>query len=347
MSMFGHTSPIGLDVGERDVSAVQLDCRQRIAAAANFPRSTAGAPVDGEQVRRIMEVLARRGFKGNRVVLPVPSEKLINSVLEVPAKTAPSAVEPIARMELARANRCPPDSFEMGCWTLPAATRSGRPGQVMAVGCAHRDANTLLETFEAEGLEVVALDVRASALARAARPLLPRDNAVSAVLDVGWEGSMLVMVHGGAVVYGRLLSDGGLKALGEALRTRLSLEQDVTDYLLAEVGMAPAPADEDAVNVPQEARNLLIAHVDALVQELNISFSYVAHEYPDVSLSRVLLTGTGATMPGLAEHLSNVLGVEVPVASASQLAACRPALLPDCASPALVAALGLAAFREE
>lgn len=347
MSMFGHSSAIGLDTGERDVKAVQLDCRGRIAAAAVFPRSTAGAAIDREEVRRIMEVLARRGFRGNRVVLPVPSEKLINAVLEVPAKTAPSAVEPIARMELARANRCPPDSFEMGCWTLPAATRSGRPGQVMAVGCAHRDADAVLEMFESEGLEVAALDVRASALARAASPFLTKDGAVSAVLDVGWGGSTLVMLHGGAVIYGRLLSDGGLKALGETLRTRLNLEQEVTDYLLEEVGLAPAQAESDAVNLPQEARNLLITHVDALVQELNISFSYVSHEYPDVSLSRVLLTGTGATMPGLAEHLSNVLGVEVPVASASQLAHCPPALLASCASPALVAALGLAQFREE
>jgi len=205
----------------------------------------------------------------------------------------------------------------------------------------------MLETFESEGLEVVALDVRASALARATTPLHPAAGAVSAVLDMGWAGSTLVMLHGGAVVYGRLLSDGGLKALGEALNTRLNLEPDVTDYLLNDIGLSADATGEDEVALPAEAKKLLISHVDALVQELNVSFSYVAHEYPDVSLTRLLLTGPAATMPGLSEHLANVLGVEVPVASASQLAECPPALLSSCASPALVAALGLAQFREE
>src|SRR5437868_5523700 len=83
------------------------------------------------------------------------------------------------------------------------APRAGRSSQVMAVGCPHRDADTLIETFEREGLEVAALDVRASALARATRPLLPADKPICAVLDVGWSGTMLVMLHGGTVVYTR------------------------------------------------------------------------------------------------------------------------------------------------
>ena len=350
MRFLNHPSrtPIGLDVGSRQVNAVQLERSHgqfpwRVSAVACFPRAApaiAAAAIDAHEVGNIIDVLGRRGFCGHRVVIPVPQEKLIGGVLDVPARTAAVPIAQIARMELARISRCAPDSFEMGYWDLPAGAKANRTAQVMAVGCAHRDANELMDNFEHQGLNVVGLDVRACALARAAAPILPGDAAVLPILDLGWESATVVMLLRGAIVYVRTLSDAGVRSLHEALRTKLALEADVVDYLLGE-------ATPSTVDLPAEARALVAAHVAAMAHELGDSVSYVSQEYPEVPLARLLLTGAHAGIPGLAAHLSQALGLDVAKMTPAQVVECPAVLLESCTGPALSVAVGLAQFEAE
>ena len=127
---FEKRSPIGLDVGARQVKAVQLaraagtSSGWHVALAASFPRSEAGVPVSPAEAKRIADVLFRKGFSGGEVVLAVPPDKLLREILELPPRGAAVPHEQIARMELSRTHRCAPDSFELGCWDLPAPARS-------------------------------------------------------------------------------------------------------------------------------------------------------------------------------------------------------------------------------
>ena len=56
--------------------------------------------------------------------------------------------------------------------------------------------------------------------------------------------------------------------------------------------------------------NGLANYADALVRELLVSFSYVARQYTDASVTRLLLTGAGASGPGMGEHLAKELALE-------------------------------------
>jgi type IV pilus assembly protein PilM len=349
-------SPIGLDIGGRHVKAAQLErssapCGWTVRAAALFARPTPGAAIEGAEVGNIMDLLYRRGFTGNRVVLPVPAEKLLSGILEVPVRANTDGgsvipIEQIARMELARTHRCPPDSFEMGCWDLPTAGRTNRNGQVMAVGCAHLDADAFLDIFDSQGLEVVALDVRACALARAVSSLVGSQPDLSALLDLGWGSATVAVMYGGVVVYTRTLADAGARDLHLSLNTRLGLDTDVADYLLGNVGMTARADDAPGINLPPDARKLLGAYVDSLVQELTVSLSYTRHEYPEIQLRQLLLSGSGAAMPGLVEHLQSVLGIEARITTLPQLAGGSKALTEGLPASALTAAVGLAQFEQ-
>jgi len=355
MKFLNHPSrsAIGLDIGGRHAKAVQLEKADnasgwRLAAVAHFPRTRVAPDLKSEDVHEVAEVLFRRGFSGHRVVIAVPNEKLLSGVLDVPARAANVPVEQIARMELARTSRCSPDSFEMGCWDLPAPARAKRNAQVMAVGCAHQEANAFLDLFESAGLDVRALDVRACALARAAAPLMPAEKAVWAVLDLGWLSGMLVVLYGDSVVYTRTLPELGVRSLHESLNKRCGLDGDVADYLLSD---ANARTVTDAAlpsggSLPPEARGVLAGYLDSLTHELKISLTYVSHEYSDTPLTRLLLTGSSAGMPDLAKHLSGELGLEGRAVTAAELCECPPALLEAASSPALVTASGLAQFTE-
>jgi Tfp pilus assembly PilM family ATPase len=378
-------SAIGIDVGARAVKAVQFGRDRfgsgewRVAAVAEVPRDEVSqqanvtAPVAGQpgaqpgraahaltpvEVRRLMGTLERQGFAGHGVVLAVPNERVLSSLLELPPRSSQAPLEQIARMEVARAHRFAPDAFEMGCWDLPAAARATKQTPVMAVACTHADAAMLMDPFEAEGMDVCALDVKAAALARACRPLLNTEaGGIVGIVDLGWSAATLSLMHRGVAIYGRTLGDSGICKLYHTLATRLGLEIEVIDYLLADSGIAGTDAGHAAqgavasattgirkAKAATDAAGLIAAHFEAAVHELQVSLTYAQHQYPDTPLSRLLVVGGGGCIRGVTEHLRRTLGIEARAAAPADLALCPPAVAEKCASPSLTAALGLAQF---
>lgn len=359
----GVRSPIGVDVGRRCINAVQLERPRgtaatpatgwRVAAATTVPRSSQRPVPDAAEVRQLTDTLERQGFTGTDIVLAAGAG-LLASVLELPPLASAAPLEQIARMELARTHKCAPDSFEMGCWDLPAPARAQKATHVMAVALPHAAADEVLNAFEAEGLNVCGLDVRPCALARACAPLTDAAptaiTAITAILDLGWGTAELALLYHGAVIYGRTLADAGLGRLLEALCVRHRVEADVAGYLVAEVGLAdkdkPSAAGDDDAEIATDARGVIAAHVDAIAQELQASFAYATHQYADATVKRLLLVGGGAGMPGLAAHLAPSLGIEVCPAPPAALVDCGPRPNTACASPSLTAALGLSMYPE-
>ncbi len=173
---------------------------------------------------------------------------------------------------------------------------------------------------------------------------------MTAILDLGWSAATLILLHCGAVIYGRSLSDGGLGTLHATLTRRLNLEPDVTEYLLTEVGLSAAVPDEasegGAMGLPDDARGLLAAHIEAIVRELLTSFSYAARQYPEAAIARLLLVGGGAAIPELGGHISAVLGVEAQPVLPTDVASYDASLIGLCGSPVMIAATGLAQLSE-
>ena len=378
-------SPIGIDAGARSVKAVQLGRdrwghgRWQVVAAAEVPRDEVARPAapatqpaaSGQQqqanahvltpadVQRLVGTLERQGFAGGDVVLAVPNERVLSSMLDLPPRSSQAPIEQIARMEVARAHRFAPDGFEMGCWDLPAAARATKATPVMAVACTHADAAALMDPFEAASLTVRGLDVKAAAIARACAPLLAADRGgIIAIVDLGWSGATLSLMHQGVAIYGRTLGDSGIYKLYHTLGSRLGLEAEVIDYLLSDTGVAAAgdgsgaarPATGAGAGASRNGKNatdavgLIAAHFEAAVQELQVSLSYAQHQYPDTPVSRLLVVGGGGCIRGVTEHLSRTLGIEARAVAPTDVAECGPGVAGQCASPSMLAALGLAQY---
>lgn len=338
--------PIGIDIGARRFMAAQLDATgETVAAATALPRTDSSGVPSPEEIRRLWSVLERGGFAGHRVILAAPADKVVGSVLELP-KTQALATAQLARMEVARTHKCAPEAMEVGCWELPAAARAGKSVQVMASACRHEDLTPLLDAFESQGFEVEAVDLRSCALARVATKLPKdgdesrKDRAVTAILDLGWTGATLVLLHRDTIVYERRISEGGLQKLHDELLRRLHIDAEIADFLM---GLGTR-SDEAEQALPPDVDALIANHAESLATELAASFEYAAHQYHDAGVSNLNLCGTGACVNGLDEHLRTHLSVPT--------AALRPAqVYPElekrqlqCVSPDLIAALGLAMF---
>jgi Tfp pilus assembly PilM family ATPase len=346
---FKSHSSIGLDIGSRTVKAVQLSGREgqwRISAATTFPRALPDTPVTSNEVRRLIDVLYRHNFHGRDVVLSAPPLRVLDGTLELP-KSGPdaSALDQIARMEFARLQKCEPTAFELGYWPLPAGPRSHQANRVMAIGCLHRDIEPHIETFEAEGLRVIGMDAEGCALARACASRYAKENGLTGLLDFGWHCCRLAVVYREAIVFSRVLSDSGLSSLFKSLERHLDVDASIAEQVLRKFGLtSPASEAEDPI---ADARHAISAHFDAMVQELNVSFSYATQQYPDASLQQLLIVGGGAGITGVTAHLTQLIDTECITLGPRDLVNVAPALIEATASPTLTMALGLAQFRDE
>jgi|SRR5581483_671257 len=337
-------SLIGLDLGSRSIKAMQVSRarkKARIEATAIVPYATEERAIDAACVRRIRDVLTRQGFRGNRLVICAPADRLHVELLDLPPRTSGAPVDQLARAEMMRMCKLEGSNFELATWDLPAPTRGGTGTAVMGVALPHSDTLQMFNTFEAEGLCVEAIDVQACAVARACAS---RQHAteLSAVLDLGFNHAALWFIRDGVVVFQRTFTDCGTTNVLSELTKRLSVDADVAEHLLTHSG-----SELTGRSAPQAAtvQTQIARYADSLAEELESSFAYINHRYNDSQPSTLLAIGGGAIAGGLRDALSTRLNLQVEALSPMTLAECAPATLERCANPLLTTALGLALYE--
>jgi Tfp pilus assembly PilM family ATPase len=345
MRRSGSRTAIGIEVGSRWIHAAQLSRGKggwRLEASVNIPRSP-DAPLEKETVR-LAGVLERRGFAGTRAVVGVPHEMLLSAVLELPPRGSGAPVEQLAAAELARMHRREAEAMEVALWEIPAANRAASGAEYMVNACPHEAANGYLDAFAAAGLEVRALDLPQLALLRACAAEVRPAPAMDALLHVGYDRCGLMIVTDGVIAYERALEGAEGKALLGAATQRAGAPAPTVEEILAGEGGAGAGDGEKRRELEGELRDLTTAHVSALAEQLNTSFSYISRRYSDRDLGRVMLTGEFGGMPGLAARIG-ALGVEAKVVRGTD--AVRGAEgAAGATGPSIVAAIGLAQHEE-
>jgi len=315
-----------------------------MSAAGIVPREKPAQPLSSGDVDQLRTLLAKGAFKGRRVVLTVPGDQLLTGILELPPRSSGAPLDQMARNELSRMHRCGSDSFEMACWDLPAPVRAGGATYVMAAGFRHNQAEELMETVEGGGFDVCALDIRASAVARACRPLLAGAVGISAILDLRWGQGDLVFLHHGAVVYERTLAKCGVGVIVDSLGREMKLHRDKAEDIVRQAGLSTQYPGVSQGSL--EVTNQLVGdYCRSLVEEMRIPLSYLTNQYPDAAPETLLLVGGGSVIPGVEELLDSLLDFRVRIA--------RPGDIVQCSSdidsqfgPSLAAATGMGQFSE-
>lgn len=337
-------TPIGVDLGMRRLKAAQFSRSQtgwRLEAAVSVPRPDTQRQIGPEDVRQLHHLLEKGAFRGTSVVLAVPADMLLTGIMELPPEDSGAPLDVLARAEFARMHKCSQESLEMACWHLPAPARAANTTFVMGVACRHDDANPLLDLFEAEHFDVKRLETQARALAAACRPLLADVGGIAGILDIGWASARLVLLFQHTLVYERGLSRSGLNSLATSLAEELS-----SDLRQVEEMLTGARKLDGRTRKAKALAAAMAGHFGALVEEMRIPLSYLANQYPDAEMERLLLVGGGAALPGLPEHLASALECDVRVALPSDFAEC-PESFDTAYGPTLATAVGLGQLEDK
>lgn len=335
-------TPIGLDLRGGSVCAAQLVRSGRAMRAHRLARLPLdpGAGLD-ERVERAQELLARRGFVGRECVIAAPRGSVRSGVVSVPPGAGATAINAIARSEIARTHELEPGSFEMACWALPvAAGAREESGGVLACVCPHDSIRPMVELFETVGIEVTAVDLESQAIARVCRrvPDSPVDD-LRVILDLGWTQSLLIVMLGGTVLYERVMPEGALERLLGSIGSLLSLERYEAERALFARGLSGF--DADAGGKAARIRSLIEEYAGVVAGELSMSIEYAARRHGVGDAGGAMLIGPGAAIPGIDGRLRDSCGLGVRVVSPG-LALGQRGGDEGLDDPALVVALGLA-----
>ncbi|MHC5002488.1 MAG: pilus assembly protein PilM [Planctomycetota bacterium] len=337
-------TPIGVDLSGRTINAVQLrrrPGRPRLDAVASIRRADPEAALELDELYHLQEVLDRRGFRGREIVLGIPSEHVLLDVVPAPRREIEVEDFGAVRDELARRQRWDTESFEMTCWPLPGTRRRDPTVKVMAAACLHEESTPFLDAMESVGFDVLAIDAQPLALARVAARAMDDEPCLWGMLSMEWTAATLVVFSADDVVYVRPLEQAGLNRLEASVRSRLDLEEDITEHIMARVGVL---RPDDAPRSPrlETVQAQIVSFVDGLITELRRSLTYSSQEFPDTPITRLAVVGTGAMIGGLDRFLANSLGVTTTIVSPVDSFDCRPDIESFTADPQLCAATGLA-----
>lgn len=323
-------SPIGLDFGPTEIRAAQLIGSPEdfdIVRSAVLPRRDpehADTSFDDRDASHLRELLARRGFIGNRVAICAPHGTTSAHIISLPARDSGAPINAIARAELARVRKTPPNSFEVAAWYMPSR---GRSEQGLAVACDRAPLEERLTNLESAGFTTVAVDLEEIALARGCQEELINDpNAISAIVRIGWGVSLGVLALGEHVVYARRVEYGVSRFVAD-FRDRAKLPLPDALRMLR----ACTPQGESAMpvlaNLGKAGWKRLATDI---AKEIDTAVTYVSHAYRSATIGRVIIAGYGTDIPELAETLDRSLGMQT--------------VMPEWngAGPSMAIALGLA-----
>ncbi|MDO8631937.1 MAG: pilus assembly protein PilM [Phycisphaerales bacterium] len=260
-----HRTPIGLDIGDTAIRAVQLrrsGDRYTLAAAARTDSAACGSPATGpsqisnpkSQISKgVQAALRQASFAGRLVVTALNPPEVEFHALDLPA-AALRAPEREARQmvhwEIGRLTSESPDKVETRHWHLPTA--SGSAPNAIGVSAGREAVVHLVDACGAAGMVCSCVDTCATALCRFGRLLRPwPEDVLWGVLDVGARQARLLLCFGESPVLIRNTGTGG-REWTQRIAEALQLSVGAAEIQKRTHGIAPTgrPFPSPGVHVP-------------------------------------------------------------------------------------------------
>lgn len=297
------TTLVGLDIGSVSIRAVEATLAKDRPVINEFAQIAlpagsvvAGVVKDDRAVTSALRQLwAAQNFSTKNVVLGVAHQQVVVRELEVanlPPKELRRALPFLARDVLPLA----PDQAVLDFYPLEKVAK-GDTVRGLLIAAPKDPVIETVRAVEHAGLHVSHVDLSCFAALRAAAHLA---HDTEALLDLGASGTNIVVHTDGTPMIVRTVPRGGAE-ITKVLATRLGVDTAQAETAKCRVGLNPA-RDEETAEIVEEA-------LRPLINEIRSSFTYFATANPGHRVRRLALVGGAALLPGLADRLTDELGV--------------------------------------
>jgi type IV pilus assembly protein PilM len=324
----GRTS-IGLDIGTSGVRAAELSLGKGAVTLEKFGQVALppGAVHDGEVhdvvavAAAIKQLWSHTRLSGRKVVVGVANQKVLVRQVDIPWVPADELKKSLA-FQVQDFVPMPVEHAVLDFHPLEEVTgeNGSRILRGLLVVAAREMVNNALAAVQKAGLTPTMVDLTSFAVLRAmgSPDVLGLGAPIEALVDVGAKVTNIVVHQGGVPAFVRILLMGG-EDITHAVSERMGIPSAQAEAIKQEVGLTGNPG----LLAPdlQAAARIVESSVAAFVDEVRGSIDYYVATAGAGTISRVLLTGGGARLSGLADRLSGAMSV--PVVAGSPLAGLR------------------------
>lgn len=299
---------ISIDIGTTGVRLVQL----RHSSGGNPVLVTYGdaplpegialsdSPIDRDKISAVIkQLVADTKASTTDVVAGIQSNKAYATVVKTPK---------LNEGELAKAMKLQADQYipmaidqvKMD-WQIIGPGATDQEMEVLLVAAPNTVAEKYLTIIENAGLNLVALDINAIALARS----LATDDLAVVILDVSSISSDIAIVHNRVPKLIRSVEVGSAvfrRAVGE----NLGLDEAQADQFMRRFGLVQTKLEGQVFKAIKPS-------LDLLTDEISKSIQFFNKQNEGVKLEKLILTGGTAALPEFPTHLANTLGIPVEI----------------------------------
>jgi type IV pilus assembly protein PilM len=271
-----------------------------------------GEVVDvGTVAQALKQLWSSARFSTKKVVLGVANQRVIVRQVDLPW-LPPSEMRQSLAFQVQDYIPIPVEQAVLDFHPLEEFTNEngGRMLRMLLVAADRDMVNGALRAVQQAGLSPMMVDLTPFALLRSLAPVAIRgnDSESDAYVNVGASITNIVVHQGGVPRFVRILVMGG-NDITDAVAERLGVSSEQAESVKAQIGMlAATDASHPAARVIEQAGS-------QWVEEVRGSLDYYAAQPGAARLNRIILTGGGSQLAGLADRLANATRLAVEPAS--------------------------------
>lgn len=327
----------GLDIEAGSIAATEVRANGTVevtgSAIGPLPAGAfhGGEVVDPGALAEALKALFAEHKLAKRVRLGIGNQQVVVRTVRLPAIDDPKEMEAAVRFQAQEQIPMPLDQAVLEHQVVggvPAEDGSLPLVDVVVVAARREMVASFLEPIRRAGLEPVGIDLSAFAMIRAladhalaAEALEPGQRPGEAVLycNVG-DVTNLAVARGRSCLFTRV-SDVGLAPISARLAASRGLSAEHAVQWLQYVGLEhPVEAMEGDPDTVREARLALEEGVGSLLDELRLSLDYYGAQEAALPVSRIILSGGGSAIAGLATRMGDRLAMPIEVVRPQPLA---------------------------
>lgn len=338
---------VGVDIGSTSIRAVEVSgfdgSKPSVVRYADVPLPESairrGEVVEvatvGTALKRLWSI---GGFKSKDVVLGMGGQRVFARDLSVPRAALAQIQEslPFIVQDL-----LPVPVSDALLDFYPIAEESGENGPMVSgllVAALKESVNNNVAATLSAGLRPVQVDLVPFAVTRALAPLRTARGR-DVLVDIGADSTDVVVVDNGVPLFVRIITNGG-DDVTRAIATKLGWSPEQAEQAKRAVGMGgPMTRAED-----RPVLEIVYEVVGELLSNIRNTIAYYTSAHPEQPPQRILLTGGGARLLGLATALQETAGLSVVMADSPVGSNAKKARkgAPQASTDAFTTAYGLA-----
>lgn len=327
----GETSVLGIDIGGSSAKIVQLRAAHGAAVLETYGEIALGPygnqPI-GKVVKltpeKIAEALKDLIKEANVTVrsggISIPFSSSLVSIIELP-QTDRDTLKRIIPIEARKYIPVPVSEVQLDWFVIPKEegtdsafdriekASSGPKGQEVLLVAIHNDTMKNYQSIATEtGLNIEFFEIE---IFSSIRSSLGHGLAPVLVVDLGAATTKMYVVERGVVRLTHLVTNGG-QQMTETLARSLDWEFDKAERVKRERGLHDSTAY--SVDENERIKAALLSTLSRLFSEINRVLLSYGQRY-NKNVAHVVLTGGGASLPGIAEEAKQSLNADVELAN--------------------------------